>query len=232
MESLAKHFGSSVSLSEKERGGIKIEKKDTNGALLRFHHSIVAEVFSTKAINENGFIDQFTSLWRRKEGVSIQALGEARFMARFVGRRNMVRVLEADKPWVFQDDLEAVEECASVEDVEALYAFNGFDAEFHLKGKLICGKGSTCEGGEARERAFDAGWIGPGGVVTPEAGSIVLEEPPEEVVVAEGGAKRSREDDDDMHVVIVEEGLSRVKKNPRFEKDQAEANYEGSSRSQ
>lgn len=44
-------------------------------------------------------------------------------------------------------------------------------------------------------------------------------------------AKRSREEDDE-HVMIVEEGLSHVKKNPRFEKDQAEATYEGSSRSQ
>lgn len=26
-------------------------------------------------------------------------------MARFVGRRDMVRVLEADKPWIFRDDL-------------------------------------------------------------------------------------------------------------------------------
>lgn len=69
MESLAKRFRSSVSLLEKEMGGIKIAKKDTDGALLGFHHNIVAELFSTKAINENGFIDQFTSLWRGKVGV-------------------------------------------------------------------------------------------------------------------------------------------------------------------
>ena len=105
MELLARRFGSSVSLSDKERGGIKIEKKDTHGALLGFHHSIVAEVFSTKVVNENGFIDQFTSLWPGKEGVSIRALRGARFMARFVGRRDMYRVLEVDKPWVFCDDL-------------------------------------------------------------------------------------------------------------------------------
>ena len=45
------------------------------GALLGFHYSLVAEVFSNKAVNENGFIDQFTSLWIGKEGVSIRALG-------------------------------------------------------------------------------------------------------------------------------------------------------------
>lgn len=38
-----------------------------------------------------------------------------------------------------------------------------------------------------REKAFDARWIGPGGVVAPEAGLIVLEEPPKDVVVAGGG---------------------------------------------
>lgn len=58
-----------------------------------------------KHVNENPFIDQFMSLWRGREGVSIRALGGARFMARFVGRRDMSRVLEAEKPWLFQDDL-------------------------------------------------------------------------------------------------------------------------------
>ncbi|KAM1386256.1 hypothetical protein ACFX2F_032738 [Malus domestica] len=105
MELLARKFGSNLSLLEKERGGIKIEKKDTEGALLGFHHSMVTEVLSTKAVNENGFIDQFTSLWGGNEGVSIRALGGALFMARFVGRLDMSRVLEADKPWLFQDDL-------------------------------------------------------------------------------------------------------------------------------
>ncbi|KAM1467363.1 hypothetical protein ACFX2I_032474 [Malus domestica] len=105
MELLARKFGSNLSLLEKKRGGIKIEKKDTEGALLGFHHSVVTEVLSTKAVNENGFIDQFTSLRRGNEGVSIRALGGALFMARFVGCLDMSSVLEADKPWLFQDDL-------------------------------------------------------------------------------------------------------------------------------
>ncbi|KAM1271566.1 hypothetical protein ACFX2I_032473 [Malus domestica] len=49
--------------------------------------------------------------------------------------------------------------------------------------------------------------------------------------VTRGKAKRSRENDDE-HVVIVEEGLSRMKKNPRSGKDQAKTTYEGSLRSQ
>ncbi|KAB2622222.1 hypothetical protein D8674_024404 [Pyrus ussuriensis x Pyrus communis] len=71
MELFAGKFRYSLSLSEKERGGIKIEKKDTEGALLGFHHNVVAEVLSTKAVNENGFIDQFTSLWRGKDEVQL-----------------------------------------------------------------------------------------------------------------------------------------------------------------
>lgn len=76
-----------------------------DGALLGFHHSVVAEVFSMKPVNDNAFIDQFTSLWRRREGVSIKALGGAHFMARFVGWRDMCRVLKAGKPWLFMDDM-------------------------------------------------------------------------------------------------------------------------------
>ena len=105
MDTLAQKFGSSLSLSAKEKCGLKIEKKDAEGALLGFHYSLVVEVFLNKVVNDNGFIDQFTSLWRGKEGVSIRALGGNRFMARFVGRRDMSRVLEADKPWLFRDDL-------------------------------------------------------------------------------------------------------------------------------
>ncbi|KAB2622357.1 ribonuclease H protein [Pyrus ussuriensis x Pyrus communis] len=74
MEGLVMKFGSSLFLSEKEKGGIKIGKKD---------------VFSLKSLNDNVFIDQFTSLWRGREGVSIRALGEARFMAQFVQLHNV-----------------------------------------------------------------------------------------------------------------------------------------------
>ncbi|XP_017178374.1 uncharacterized protein [Malus domestica] len=42
---------------------------------------------------------------RGREGVSIRALGGAQFMARFVSRWDMCRVLEAEKPWLFREDL-------------------------------------------------------------------------------------------------------------------------------
>ncbi|KAM1090527.1 hypothetical protein ACFX19_018348 [Malus domestica] len=44
-------------------------------------------------------------MWRRMDGVSIRALGWARFMARFVGHRDMCPVLEAEKPWLFWYDI-------------------------------------------------------------------------------------------------------------------------------
>lgn len=72
--------------------------------MLGFHYSVVAEVFTNKVVNDNGFIDQFTSLWKGREGVSIRALGGARFMARFIGRRDMCRVLKGEKPWLLHDD--------------------------------------------------------------------------------------------------------------------------------
>lgn len=110
IEGLTAKFGGNLSLSEKENGGVKIEKQVVEGALLGFHHSVVVEVFSLKLVNANAFIDQFTSPWKGREGVSIRALGGARFMAGFVGMRDMCRVLEADKPWLFRDDLVLVVE--------------------------------------------------------------------------------------------------------------------------
>lgn len=83
----------------------KIAPRDVEGALVGFHYSVIAEVFTVKEANDHAFIDLFTPLWRGKEGVSIRALGGARFIARFVGKKDMLRVLEMDKPWVFRDDM-------------------------------------------------------------------------------------------------------------------------------
>ena len=50
--------------------------------------------------------------------------------------------------------------------------------------------------------------------------------------VSRGGLKRRRGDDVVEHVKPIEDGLYRVKKNPRFGRDPAETTYEGSPRSQ
>ncbi|RXH80301.1 hypothetical protein DVH24_041448 [Malus domestica] len=44
MEGLASKFGSSLFLSEREKGGVKIEKKAVEGSLLGFHYSVVPEM--------------------------------------------------------------------------------------------------------------------------------------------------------------------------------------------
>lgn len=66
---------------------------------------MIAEVFTVKEVNDHAFIDQFTPLWRGKEEVSIRALGGAQFFVRFVGKKDMLKVLEINKPWVFRDDM-------------------------------------------------------------------------------------------------------------------------------
>lgn len=122
MVGLTLKFGTGLSLFEKEKGGIKIGKKEVEGALLGFQYSVVAQVFTRKDVNDNGFIDQFTNLWRGREGVSIRALGAARFMARFVGRQDMYRVLDAEKPWLFREDLVlVVDEACSNRKAEPLH---------------------------------------------------------------------------------------------------------------
>ena len=105
IESLGSRFGAKLKLSEKERGGINIERKDVEGALLGFQYTVIAEVLSTKVINEDAFIDCFMSLWRGKEGVSIRDIGDKRFLARFAGQRDLQRVVDADQPWTFRNDL-------------------------------------------------------------------------------------------------------------------------------
>ena len=50
-------------------------------------------------------IDCFMSLWMGKEGVSIRDIGERHFLARFAGQRDLQRVMDADQPWTFRNDL-------------------------------------------------------------------------------------------------------------------------------
>ncbi|KAM2039419.1 hypothetical protein ACFX1T_012859 [Malus domestica] len=105
MEELGSRFGSKLKLSEKERGGIVIERKDVEGAILGLKYTLIAEVLTSKEVNGEIFTDRFMSLWRGCEGVSIRDIGNRRFLARFAGQRDLLRVVEADLPWTFKNDL-------------------------------------------------------------------------------------------------------------------------------
>ncbi|KAM1771771.1 hypothetical protein ACFX11_046549 [Malus domestica] len=91
MDELGSRFGSKLRLSEKERGGIIIERKDVNGAILGLQYNFIAEVLTSKE--------------RGREGVSIRDIGNRRFLARFAGQRDLLRVVKADQPCTFKNDL-------------------------------------------------------------------------------------------------------------------------------
>lgn len=59
----------------------------------------------SKEVHVETFIDRFTSLWWGKKGVSIRVIGDRKFLARFVGQRDLERVVDADCPWTFKNDL-------------------------------------------------------------------------------------------------------------------------------
>ncbi|KAM2009144.1 hypothetical protein ACFX16_003954 [Malus domestica] len=105
MDELGSRFGSKLRLSEKEHGGIIIERKDVEGAILGLQYTLIAEVLTSKEVNGEVFTDRFMSLWRGREGVSIRDIGNRRFLARFAGQRDLLRVVEADQPWTFKNDL-------------------------------------------------------------------------------------------------------------------------------
>ncbi|KAM1120135.1 hypothetical protein ACFX2J_044046 [Malus domestica] len=105
LDELETRFGTNLILSEKEQGGVCIERKDVEGALLGFQYTVIAEVLTAKAVKGDVFVDCFMSLWRGREGVSIREIGDRRFLARFAGKRDLQRVVEADMPWMFKNDL-------------------------------------------------------------------------------------------------------------------------------
>ncbi|KAM1552112.1 hypothetical protein FF1_044188 [Malus domestica] len=105
LDELETRFGTNLILSEKEQGGVCIERKDVEGALLGFQYTVIAEVLTAKTVKGDVFVDCFMSLWRGREGVSIREIVDRRFLARFAGKRDLQRVVEADMPWMFKNDL-------------------------------------------------------------------------------------------------------------------------------
>lgn len=105
LEELGVRFGTDLRLTENERGGLTIDRKAMDGILLGFQYSLVAEVLMSKVVHGEAFIDRFTWLWRGREGVSIKEISDRRFLARFVGQRDLDRVVDADLPWTFKNDL-------------------------------------------------------------------------------------------------------------------------------
>ncbi|KAM1236700.1 hypothetical protein ACFX2I_037695 [Malus domestica] len=73
---LGMRFGAKLSLSEKERDGVTVGRREVDEALLEFHHCLLVEVLTDKGVNRDAFIDCFTSLWRGRKGVSIRELGD------------------------------------------------------------------------------------------------------------------------------------------------------------
>lgn len=63
------------------------------------------EVLISREMCGYAFIDCFSSLWIGQEGVSVRDIGEHRFLACFVRQRDLQRVMDADQPWTFKNDL-------------------------------------------------------------------------------------------------------------------------------
>lgn len=114
VEELGQLLGTKLLLTDKEKTGVIIGRKEVEGALLGFHNVFLAEVLTEKTVNAEAFIDRFTSLWRGKEGVSIRVLGDQRFLIRFVAKWDMLRVLES--PWTFREDFVMVGDCMNRRD--------------------------------------------------------------------------------------------------------------------
>lgn len=99
-------MGAKLQLSEKEKCDVTIGRKAIEEALMGFHYCMVAKVLTDKEVNRETFIDRFTSLWRGRDGVSIREVGEQIiFLARFISKKDMFRVIDAEKPWMFKEAL-------------------------------------------------------------------------------------------------------------------------------
>ncbi|KAM1197262.1 hypothetical protein ACFX2I_008878 [Malus domestica] len=62
MADLGSRFGLNLRLSEKERGCLRIDRKEVDDTLLGFQYTMVAEVLTSKEVNGEVFVDCFMSL--------------------------------------------------------------------------------------------------------------------------------------------------------------------------
>ncbi|KAM1683213.1 hypothetical protein PS1_034669 [Malus domestica] len=113
LEELGQSLEDKLQLTDKEKAGVVIERKDVEEALTGFHYMLLSEVLTDRVVHGEAFVDRFTSLWRGKEGVSIRDIEDHQFLVRFVAQRDMQWVLESDFPWTFQDDFVLVGDCTN-----------------------------------------------------------------------------------------------------------------------
>ncbi|KAM2536189.1 hypothetical protein TB1_021660 [Malus domestica] len=104
MAELGQSLGIKLQLTEKEKDGVVIARKDVEEALIGFHYMVLVEVLTDRTVHGEAFVDRFTLLWRGKEGVSIREIGDRRFLVRFVAKRDMQRVFDSDFPWTIRED--------------------------------------------------------------------------------------------------------------------------------
>ena len=67
VEELGQSLGTKIHLTDKEKKGVVIGRKDVEEELLGFHYVLLAKVLTKRTVNTEAFIDRFTSLWRGKE---------------------------------------------------------------------------------------------------------------------------------------------------------------------
>ena len=70
-----------LQLTDKEKDGVVIERKDIEEALIGFHYMLLTKVLIDKVVHGEAFVDRFTLLWRGNE--------DHRFLVRFVAWRDM-----------------------------------------------------------------------------------------------------------------------------------------------
>lgn len=107
-----------IRVCDGEKGHVEQEAliaKFGTGLSLIAKYSVVVEVLTSKDVNDNGFIDQFTNLWRGRDRVSIRALGGLDLWFALLAERDMSRVLKAGKSWIIRDDLVLVVDGSGVQ---------------------------------------------------------------------------------------------------------------------
>lgn len=80
---------------------------------------LVGKILSTKPVNRLGFIQNMASIWETNEEVSIESLGNNRFIFHFKEEKDKRRIL-AGGPWHYAGSLMVLEEPKGVGEIENL----------------------------------------------------------------------------------------------------------------
>lgn len=118
LDKLAKLY-KDMKISENSLPKIKLDSPLLSIGEEKIKLSLVGKILTTKPVNREGFIQNMHNIWSTKRGMTIESLGENRFILLFTMLEDKHRILIGG-PWHYDNALLILEEPTGVGEISSL----------------------------------------------------------------------------------------------------------------